>query len=1156
MFSNIDASSYTNLQNYVSYLFDGYLEQCVQENKNLIEKFRPSVLSELEDRTEAELDSYLADSLKDFLSGIISGECFEKNIEAAKKWKKGKLEILSKGQISTSHILIIFSIRKQLLIGMLSTYTDDCQKIIQIIKEIEVFFLQLEHNTIETYVEIQKEAILEEKEFSESIFNNSIDGILSWDHNFTITAWNAVLEKQYNIKKEEIVGKNYFDVFPAYIGTKQAMAMENVLKGKKTYFPAHPYLYKEGFYEMNLVPLKDARGNISGGLTIVHDVTEQKKAETSILDHREELQTANEILQAQQEELRQAHQETIEKKIHLEQNNLALEKEVQARIEIEKELKNEKSFIKAILDNMREGVVACDNNGTLTFFNEASINFHGRTHENSRFPDWPTAFKLYHPDGEKLMQPEDVPLYKALRGEQVKDTEMLVCSPDGTKYMLSVNGQPIFDDNGDKKGAVLVMHNVTKRKKAEEELRKSHDFYLTILQDFPALIWRSDIHGNCDYFNNTWLEFTGRSMEQELGYGWAEGVHPEDFEQCVAIYNESFKAQKHFSMQYRLKNKNGKYRWLIDFGKPLYAPDQSFLGFLGVCYDIQEQKEAEKEISEKNKALTQALEKLKTAEDHLLKINSELESRVRSRTDELLASEEELKQTLEQTIKLNDIISQREEFLSSIIDQTPISTSIFDATGNQIRVNRAYNNLFRTGSDDEQQVRYNIFEDAYLMKTPHFEDIKKVFSEGKIAQFTIDYNLSQLKQPSGTADLPITLTTTIFPIKDAENNVINAVVQHEDMTERKKAEEALRQSEEQHRLITDALPVLVAYVDKHERYRFNNKAYENWFNVSRKDIIGKTVREVVGDIAYSSLKSQIQKALAGENFYYEAYLPYKDAGKRFVAVNYIPRVVNNQVEGYYTLINDISKQKEVQRALEIALQETNDKNEELQKINNDLDNFIYIASHDLKSPIVNLEGLVASLKRKIALKSSGEEKKVLEMIQISIDKFKETLKNLTEVTKAQKNLEEEKEIISFPEVIREVKHELQAMIIESKADITEEIEVEELYFVPMNLRSILYNLLTNAIKYRKPEVPLQILIRTRSQGSNIVLSVKDNGLGLSKSQQGKLFKMFKRMHSHVEGTGIGLYILKRIAENSGGKVEVESEENVGTEFRIYFRNNQ
>lgn len=1029
MFSHIDDSfTYTNLQNYVTFLFDRYLDACIQENIQLLEKFNPSILASFQNLSEEEKQSYWGCSFKTFLSDIIEGKALTRNIATGNLWRKDALDMISKDQISGSDILIIYSTRKQVLINLLSSYTDNCEKMLDVVREIEIFFLQLEHHSIETYVEIQKELIVEEKAFSESIFNNTVDGIFAWNHAFTLTAWNAVLERQYNLKKQDVIGKNYFEIFPAYLDSKLAKAMQRVLQGEKVYFPENPYLYKDGYYEMNLIPLKDAHGNIAGGISIVHDITDRKKAEKSILDHREELQSANEVLQVQQEELQQSHNEAVRKKKHLEQSNNALETEIQARIEIEKELKNERNFIKAILDNMREGIVACDNKGKLTFFNEASIGFHKKKPERKSIHEWPTAFNLYYPDGKTPMNPEDVPLYKALQGNQVKDCEMVIASSEGNKYTLSVNGQSLFDGHGNKQGAVVVMHNITKRKIAERE------------------------------------------------------------------------------------------------------------------------------ISEKNDALIKTLKKLKTAEDHLRKINGELELRVQMRTDELQAREKELKVALEQSIQLNEIISHREKFLSSIIDQTPISTAIYDAKGNQIRVNDAYNKLFGA-ADHPQDIHYNILKDESLIQSPQFREIEKVFRQGEMTHFTVDYGFAGQNHASTPTGASATLITTIFPIKDASNQVLNAVVQHEDITERKKAEEALKASEAQLRLITDALPVLIAYVDKQERYRFNNKAYENWFKLSRNDIIGKTVKEVVGEKAYAPLKDQIEKALSGENFYYEASLPYKDAGKKFVAVNYIPHVVNHEVLGYYTLINDISIQKEIQRALEAALQETNDKNEELQKINNDLDNFIYIASHDLKSPIVNLEGLVASLNRKIEQKSNNEEQKILEMIQASIEKFKTTLKNLTEVTKAQKNLEEEKEIVSLRRVIEEVKDEIQTLIVDSGAEIKEEMTVAELFVVPVNLRSILYNLLTNAIKYRKPDTPLQILIRSYKKGSNIVLSVKDNGLGLSKSQQSKLFKMFKRMHSHVEGTGIGLYILKRIAENSGGKVEVDSAENVGTEFRVFFRNN-
>ena len=132
------------------------------------------------------------------------------------------------------------------------------------------------------------------------------------------------------------------------------------------------------------------------------------------------------------------------------------------------------------------------------------------------------------------------------------------------------------------------------------EINKAKELYIKIFEDFPALIWRSRLDKLCDYFNRTWLEFTGRTMEQEFGNGWAEGVHPDDFDNCLHIYVTSFDKREAFLMEYRMKNKNGDYRWIRDFGRPFYDLDNTFLGYIGSCYDITENKNNESKLVELN----------------------------------------------------------------------------------------------------------------------------------------------------------------------------------------------------------------------------------------------------------------------------------------------------------------------------------------------------------------------------------------------------------------------------------------------------------------------------------------------------------------------------------------------------------------------------
>ena len=148
-------------------------------------------------------------------------------------------------------------------------------------------------------------------------------------------------------------------------------------------------------------------------------------------------------------------------------------------------------------------------------------------------------------------------------------------------------------------------------KKQQIEISKAKELYLGILEEFPALIWRANTEKLCDYFNTTWLQFTGRTMEEEYGYGWAERVHPDDLNRCVEIYNLNFDQRKSFSMEYRLKNVNQEYRWILDIGRPYYDLDGTFLGYIGSCYDITERKNTQEKletIQSEMKVIVQAVE--------------------------------------------------------------------------------------------------------------------------------------------------------------------------------------------------------------------------------------------------------------------------------------------------------------------------------------------------------------------------------------------------------------------------------------------------------------------------------------------------------------------------------------------------------------------
>lgn len=138
-----------------------------------------------------------------------------------------------------------------------------------------------------------------------------------------------------------------------------------------------------------------------------------------------------------------------------------------------------------------------------------------------------------------------------------------------------------------------VLLEVTERKRAETALRESEARFRIMADAAPVLIWVAGTDKGCTYFNSRWLEFTGRRLEEELGNGWIEGVHPDDLLDCLRTYAEAFDARREFKMEYRLRHRSGEYRWLLDHGVPRASTWEDFRGYIGCCIDITDRKETE-----------------------------------------------------------------------------------------------------------------------------------------------------------------------------------------------------------------------------------------------------------------------------------------------------------------------------------------------------------------------------------------------------------------------------------------------------------------------------------------------------------------------------------------------------------------------------------
>lgn len=250
-----------------------------------------------------------------------------------------------------------------------------------------------------------------------------------------------------------------------------------------------------------------------------------------------------------------------------------------------------KEQYRRIVETTSEGVWLLDSNLHTSYVNRQMAKMLGY---EPREMVGRSVFNFYFPDD---VEHKKQILKRRQQGVREVIEERLRCK-DGTELWVRMAATPVCKDNGEFDGAMAMVSDITARRRAEEAVRESEERFRIMADTAPVMVWRSGTDMLCDFFNKPWLEFTGRTIEQELGNGWSEGVHPQDFEHCLDTYVSSFKARQPFTIEYRLRRADGEYRWLLDKGVPRYAPKGEFAGYVGSCLDITERKLAEQEREE------------------------------------------------------------------------------------------------------------------------------------------------------------------------------------------------------------------------------------------------------------------------------------------------------------------------------------------------------------------------------------------------------------------------------------------------------------------------------------------------------------------------------------------------------------------------------
>ncbi|GAA4310417.1 sensor histidine kinase [Nibribacter koreensis] len=307
------------------------------------------------------------------------------------------------------------------------------------------------------------------------------------------------------------------------------------------------------------------------------------------------------------------------------------------------------------------------------------------------------------------------------------------------------------------------------------------------------------------------------------------------------------------------------------------------------------------------------------------------------------------------------------------------------------------------------------------------------------------------------------------------------------------------------------------------------------FKLSDSDV-GRHINDVSNNIRFPTIIENIHEVIDSKEAL-EKEIQTTD--KLWYQMNILPYIIKKESRTNGVIITFIDINDRIQNL------------RSYEKLNRNYEVVIHALYHDIKGPISNIESLVSILEEKDS--DEAETIEVLQMIKLSISKLRETVDDLVDIGEKGTDFTKAPERVNFENVIEDAVLSLKDKITETNARITSEISVSEINFSRKNVRSIIYNLLSNAIKYKAPDRRPEILIKTEQLANAILLTVSDNGLGIEADKKEAVFHRYTRLRDEVEGSGIGLFIVKNMVEDMGGEIQVDSVVGQGSTFKVYFK---
>jgi two-component system, sensor histidine kinase len=405
-----------------------------------------------------------------------------------------------------------------------------------------------------------------------------------------------------------------------------------------------------------------------------------------------------------------------------------------------------------------------------------------------------------------------------------------------------------------------------------------------------------------------------------------------------------------------------------------------------------------------------------------------------------------------------------------------------------------------------------------------------VVIDGTSREFYFNYSFTPLLDSAGS----------VYGVLNTATDVTDLMLAHQRL---EAYATELRESEARFRIMADVAPNQVWAVHPDGSIRYINRAFLDFVGLqTEQEYLATGWGPYLHPDEIDLTRQTLLRAIAERAPYVlEHRMRRHDGQYRWLLAQGAPSfLADGELYGYVGSAIDITDLKQT--------------NEQLTRTNQDLDNFVYAASHDLKQPVNNLAGLFEEILSSSTFANPEEEEVLVPMVQEALQQLQVTIDDLAALGQAQQLRHATPEQVVLAELMDEVLTALEPQVRTAHARVTTDFAAwPALSFARANLRTILLNLIGNSLKYADPARSARIHVSTWVERGLPVLLVEDNGLGFDAARYGReLFQLFRRLHTHTAGTGVGLYLVNRIVESSGGTIEVDSRPGEGATFRIRF----